>query len=92
MLPAQLLSVLHYPLSVPSSYPPFAKSREGWGTRFCGGFCSLKEGPAARSAFGFRNGPALRYVQTSRRVARLSRWDSNSDRLLREIYYNHSRK
>ena len=25
MLPAQLLSVLHYPLWMPSSYPPFAK-------------------------------------------------------------------
>jgi hypothetical protein len=25
MLPAQLLSVLHRPLSMPSSYPPFAK-------------------------------------------------------------------
>jgi hypothetical protein len=25
MLPAQLLSVLHYPLCLPSSYPPFAK-------------------------------------------------------------------
>ena len=25
MLPAQLLSVLHYPLCMPSSYPPFAK-------------------------------------------------------------------
>ena len=25
MLPAQLLSVLHYPLWMPSLYPPFAK-------------------------------------------------------------------
>jgi len=25
MLPAQLLSVLHYPLWMPSSHPPFAK-------------------------------------------------------------------
>jgi hypothetical protein len=25
MLPTQLMSVLHYPLCMPSSYPPFAK-------------------------------------------------------------------
>jgi hypothetical protein len=41
MLPAQLSSVLHCPLWMPSSYPPF-KVREGRGTRCCGGFCSLK--------------------------------------------------
>ena len=29
MLPAQLLSVLHYPLCKPSSYPPFAKNAKG---------------------------------------------------------------
>jgi hypothetical protein len=46
--------------------PPFAKEREGRGTRICGGFCSLKAGPTARPPLGFRNGPALLYVQTSR--------------------------
>ena len=55
MLPAQLLSVLHRPLCMPSSYPPLrlrsgqalCKVREGRGTSSCGGFCSLKAGPPA---------------------------------------------
>jgi hypothetical protein len=46
--------------------PPFAKEREGRGTRICGGFCSLKAGPTARPPLGCRSGPALRYVQISR--------------------------
>ena len=29
MLPAQLLSVLHRPLCMPSSYPPFAYAKDG---------------------------------------------------------------
>jgi hypothetical protein len=29
MLPAQLLSVLHQPLCMPSSYPPFAYAKDG---------------------------------------------------------------
>jgi len=53
MLLAQLLYVLHYPLWMPSSYPPFdfAQGRHfakygRMGTR-CGGFCSLKAVPPA---------------------------------------------
>src|SRR5450631_1063051 len=29
ILPAQLLSVLHHPLCMPSSYPPFAYAKDG---------------------------------------------------------------
>ncbi len=63
MLPAQLLPVLHRPLCMPSSYPPFAYAKDGhphlwWLLQF--------ESRATRPPLGFRNGPALRYVQISR--------------------------
>jgi hypothetical protein len=45
---------------------PALRLREGRGTRICGGFCSLKAGHPPRPRLGFRNGPALRYVQISR--------------------------
>jgi hypothetical protein len=64
MLPAQLLSVLHRPLCMPSSYPPFSPTRRTghphlwWLLQF--------ESHPPRPPLGFRNGPALRYVQISR--------------------------
>jgi len=60
MLPAQLLSVLHYPLWITVVVPAPSTSlragsrkvREGRGTHCCGGFCSLKAEPPA---YGLRN-------------------------------------
>ena len=62
MLPAQLLSVLHYPLWMPSSYPPFAKYAKDGAPACCGGFCSLKAEPPAPPTLRFpeRTGVALR--------------------------------
>ncbi len=56
MLPAQLLSVLHHPLCMPSSYPPFAYAKDGhphlwWLLQF--------ENRAARLPLGFRDGPGV---------------------------------
>jgi hypothetical protein len=56
MLPAQLLSVLHRPLWMPSPHPPLRlrsgqalrKVREGQGTLRCGSFCGVKAGPPAK--------------------------------------------
>jgi len=46
MLPAQLLSVLHYPFCMPSSYPPFAKyAKDGHPQRW---WLSQFEGRATR--------------------------------------------
>jgi hypothetical protein len=61
MLPAQLLSVLHRPLCMPSSYPPFSPTRRTGHPR-CGGFCSLMaESPDTPTLrFPERTGVALR--------------------------------
>jgi hypothetical protein len=66
MLLAQDLSVLHYPLWMPSSLPALRKVREGRGTRCCGGFCSLKAGPPAPPTPRFPEQITLRYVPISR--------------------------
>ena len=66
MLPAQLLSVLHRPLCIPSSYPPFSPTRRTghphlwWLLQF--------EGPGhpARPTLRFPEQNALLYVLISR--------------------------
>jgi hypothetical protein len=47
VLPAQLLSVLHYPFVDAVVVPALRKVREGRGTHSCGAFWSLKAGPPA---------------------------------------------
>jgi hypothetical protein len=55
MMPAQLLSVLHYPFGC-RRRTALRKVREGQGTRSCGGFCSLKARPTRPNTLVARQG------------------------------------